>query len=272
MPSPFPGMDPYLEGYLWADVHQALAYQFRKQLAPLVEPRYAVRLAVTMLTDRAPAHELGILYPDVEVVRPHRPGEQVLREAPLATRAATIPPAPVSIPLTVPVQVRMVTVEVRDVDNNKLITSIEILSPANKREPGLSHYQVKRDELRMSDVHMLEIDLLRRGTRPWPVESLPPSPYLAALIRAGHLHAEVWPIGLRERLPILPVPLRLPDPDVPLDVQAALDTVCDEARYALTIDYAEAPPEPPLPDADAAWIAERVQTWASAEGVHSGQE
>ena len=55
MYSPFPGMDPFLEGYLWADVRQALAYQFRKQLVPLVEPAYAVRLAVYMLTDRVPA-------------------------------------------------------------------------------------------------------------------------------------------------------------------------------------------------------------------------
>ena len=71
MPSPFPGMDPYLEGYLWADVHQALAYQCRRQLVPLVAPRYAVRLAVTMLTDRVPGPELGIMYPDVEILRPH---------------------------------------------------------------------------------------------------------------------------------------------------------------------------------------------------------
>ena len=186
-----------------------------------------------MLTDQAPAHELGILYPDVEAVRPGRPTGRNLREIPLAAPAATIPPAPLSIPLTVPVQGRIVSVEIRDAANNKLVTSIEILSPANKREPGLSHYQAKRDKLRVSDVHVLEIDLLRRGTRPWPVESLPPSPYLAALMRVGHLHAEVWPMGLRERLPILPVPLRPPDPDVPLDVQAALDTVYDEARYAL---------------------------------------
>ena len=56
MLSLFPGMDPYLEGYLWPDVHQALAYQYRRQLAPLVAPKYAVRLAVTMITDRVPAH------------------------------------------------------------------------------------------------------------------------------------------------------------------------------------------------------------------------
>jgi hypothetical protein len=254
-------MDPYLEGYLWADVHQALAYQSRRQLAPLVEPHYVVRLAVSMLTDRAPAHELGILYPDVEVVRPHIPPGRAIRESPLA---AAIAPAPVTVPLTVPVQVRAVSVEVRDAANNKLVTSIEILSPANKREPGLSQYQAKRDELRMSAVHLLEIDLIRRGMRAWSTESVPPSPYLATLVRAGHIHAEIWPIGLRERLPILPVPLRFPDPDVPLDVQAALDTVYDEARYALTINYAEAPPEPPLPDADTAWLADRVRTWSQA--------
>ncbi len=160
----------------------------------------------------------------------YRTSVSVRRQSILHKRPTSAPP---SVPLTVPVQVRIVSVEIRDAANNKLVTSIEILSPANKREPGLSHFQAKRDELRVSDVHVLEIDLLQRGTRPWPVESLPPSPYLAALMRASHLHAEVWPIGLRERLPILPVPLRSPDPDVPLDVQSALVTVYDEARYAL---------------------------------------
>src|SRR4030067_3437164 len=130
MPSPFPGMDPYLEGYLWPDVHQALAYQFRRQLAPQVEPKYAVRLAVYMLMDRVPAHEVGIMYPDVEIVRPQQPKGHLIRETVTATEIA---PAPLSIPLAFPVQVRLTTVEIRDVANNQLITSIEILSPANKR-------------------------------------------------------------------------------------------------------------------------------------------
>ena len=89
-------------------------------------------------------------------------------------------------------------------------------------------------------------------------------------MRAGHLHAEVWAIGLRERLPILPVPLRVPDPDVPLDMQAALDTVYDEARYALTLNYAEAPPDPPLSSDDVAWITECIHAWASTDDIHSG--
>lgn len=264
MPSPFPGMDPYLEGYLWADVHQALASQLRKQLAPAVAPKYAVRLAVTMLTDRVPAHELGILYPDVEIIRP------LSQSAPAMTggaAVATIAPAPISIPLAIPVPVRVVSVEIRDVAHNTLVTSIEILSPVNKREPGLSHYLDKRDELRLAAVHLLEIDLLRRGARPWPAGSLPETPYVAGLIRAGHIQAEVWPIGLRQRLPVLPVPLRPPDPDVPLDAQAALDTIYDEARYALTLNYDEAPPLPPLSQADAAWSAGQIRHWRERAGV-----
>jgi hypothetical protein len=241
-------MDPYLEGYLWSDVHQALAYQFRRQLAPQVEPTYAVRLAVSVLGDRAPIEELGIMYPDVEVVRPPA-SPRVIRES-----AATATwPAPISIPLAVPMQVRQVTVELHDVGRNQLVTEIEILSPANKREPGLSQYQAKRDELQMARVHILEIDLIRRGARLWPKDRLPASPYLAALIRAGQPRAEVWPIGLRDRLPTLPVPLRAPDPDVTLDAQAALDIVYDEARYALTLNYDAPPPEPALSAEDADW-------------------
>ena len=43
MPSPFPGMDPYLEGYLWSDVHQSLAAQIKRQLVPFISPRYVAR-------------------------------------------------------------------------------------------------------------------------------------------------------------------------------------------------------------------------------------
>ncbi len=255
MPSPFPGMDPYLEGYLWPDVHQALAYQFRKQLAPLVEPNYAVRLAVYMLSDRIPAHELGIMYPDVEVVRAQTPRNVRESLASAESIPAAITPAALTIPVAFPIQVRTVEVEIRDVARNLLVTSIEILSPANKREPGLDQYLAKRDELRQAGVHVLEIDLIRRGTRPWPGTNLPRAAYLATLTRAKHVQAEAWPFDLQESLPVLPVPLRDPHPDVPLDLKAALDTVYDEARYDLTIDYRQPPPDPELSEGDKHWMS-----------------
>jgi hypothetical protein len=257
-------MDPYLEGYLWADVHQALAYQCRKQLTPLVRPNYAVRLAVSIITDRVPAHELGVMYPDVEVVRPQPRTPHTIRET---AGVVAIAPAPLSVPLTIATHVRQVSVEVRDVANNHLVTSIEILSPSNKREPGMTAYLAKRDELRIANVHLLEVDLLRRGARPWPVESLPETSYMAALIRARHIQAEVWPISLREPLPVLPVPLREPDPDVPLDLQTALDTIYLEADYALTLNYDAEPPEPTFSPDDATWAAERVRAWRETEKI-----
>lgn len=255
MASPFPGMDPYLEGYMWPDVHQALAYQFRRQLVPLVAPGYAVRLAVATFYDEVPPQELGVIYPNTEIVRVPEPVGMGRGQA---GAGAAVVAAPLTIPMPVALQVRLVTVEVRDVAANLLVTSIEILSPTNKREPGISAYRKKRSTLLASDVHLLEIDLLRRGRRLWPAEHLPASPYLAVLVRARHIRAEVWPIGLRERLPVLPVPLRAPDADVPLDLQAALDTIYAEARYELTLNYNEPPPEPPLSEEDAVWVAQVV--------------
>ncbi len=58
MPSPFPGMDPYLEGYLWADVHNALASKIRQLLVPLLRPRYTARLEVYRLRIRHPKGKL----------------------------------------------------------------------------------------------------------------------------------------------------------------------------------------------------------------------
>ncbi len=57
VPSPFPGMDPYLEGYLWPDVHGALAHKIRQQLAPQIQPKYVARLEVSVIEDTNPEAE-----------------------------------------------------------------------------------------------------------------------------------------------------------------------------------------------------------------------
>ena len=36
MPSPFPGMDPYLEGEMWQEFHSRLANQISEQLLDVV--------------------------------------------------------------------------------------------------------------------------------------------------------------------------------------------------------------------------------------------
>jgi hypothetical protein len=257
MPSPFPGMDPYLEGYLWPDVHNALANKLRQLLTPRLRPRYTARLAIYVVEDSTPEAEIGIMYPDVEVLRSQH-GE-VLPETyggdvPESISARTATVTPLTIPIPQPVEVRIPTVEIRDTAHNQLVTCIEILSPVNKREPGLTAYREKRQRLYQAAVHLIELDLLRRGTRPLAHPRIPPSPYLIALTRAEASAMTVWPIGLHDRLPAVPVPLRAPDPDVLLDVPAAIDAIYDEAAYDLSIDYNELPPPPPLTQAEIDWM------------------
>jgi hypothetical protein len=247
-------MDPYLEGYLWPDVHSALAHKIRQQLAPQIQPKYVARIKIAVIEDQSPEAEIGIMYPDVEVIKVH-----ASRSLPSAARA------PITAPLTIPLpQVRLATVEIRDTAQHILVTSIEILSPVNKREPNLSRYRQKRERLRHADVHLLEIDLLRRGSRVWTHPRIPEVPYLVLLTRAQASAVEVWPITLHDTLPTLPVPLRSPDPEAILDLSAALTAVYDEAFYHLSIDYTQTPPPPPLSASELAWI--RTQLDQSRNG------
>ncbi|MEM8602704.1 MAG: DUF4058 family protein [Cyanobacteria bacterium P01_H01_bin.121] len=257
MPSPFPGMDPYLEGYLWPDVHSALASKIRQQLTPLLRPRYIARLEVYLAEDPFPEDELGILYPDVEVLaiaqqQPAQPNANT-------NSTLTITPPTLALPVLQQIQVRVTSVEIRDAAGNRLITSIEILSPVNKREPGLSAYRRKRQGLYEANVHLLELDLLRRGKRPFAQPRLPDVPYCIALTRAQSQQIAIWPVELPSLLPTVAVPLQSQDSDVPLDLQAALQAVYDEAAYDLSLDYSQSAPPPAFTPADVAWIQQQVQ-------------
>ena len=250
MPSPFPGMDPYLEGYLWPDVHQALAAKIRQQLAPRLRPRYVTRLGLAVLSEEPDEAEVKIMFPDIEVLRARR--SQQLTEP--GIRAGVSAPT-LAAPLVLPrIEMRAPRVEVREVASNALVTVIEILSPINKREPNLSKYRDKVTDMYQASVHVLEIDLLRRGVRIHADARLQAAAYLLTLTRAMESKLEAWPLQLADKLPIVPVPLRPPDADVPLDLHAALNEIYDEAAYDLSIDYRQPPPPPPLSPKEAEWL------------------
>lgn len=248
-------MDPYLEGYLWADVHHALANKIRQQLTPKLRPRYAARLEVYAVEDSLPESEIGILYPDVEVIRVKQQSEVVaVPSTTSASPALAVTPAPLTLPVLQPVAIRLVSVEIRDTAQNVLITCIEILSPVNKREPGLTTHRQKRQRLYQAGVHLIELDLLRRGTRPFAQPRLPEVAYAIALTRSHSGVIDVWPLKLQDSLPIIPVPLRSPDPDIPLELPQAMADIYDEAAYDLSIDYSQSPPPPGLSKEDARWM------------------
>jgi len=268
MLSPFPGMDPYLESPLrWRDVHHSLASQIRRQLVPCLSPRYVARIETRFVTFSPDERDISILYPDVEIVHTRlRERARETYEARTDVAAAILPP-PFILRAITPVQVELVTVEIRDAAQKRLVTSIEILSPTNKRPgEGLEEYRAKRETVLSANVHLLEIDLLRKGTRPPRLIDLPQSDYFVFLTRAEQSDlTETWPIGVRDPLPVVPIPLLPGDDDIPLDLAHTLRTIYDEARYDLSIDYGQAP-VPPLAQDDADWaqallaFAENEQT------------
>jgi hypothetical protein len=267
MPSPFPGMDPYLEGEMWQEFHQTLAGEIRAALMPQLAPKYVALLAKRYVIDRSP---LGVFaapertfYPDVHVVAPWRqsPTPQAVGRATVAPSTFTPPTVEVASPEAAP----QLSVEVRDVAERKLVALIEILSPSNKNGDGAREYDERRIGLLQTQVHLLEMDLLRGGNRIALTAPVPDGAYCIYLSRVqARPFTDVWVIGLRDRLPVVPVPLLPPDPDVVLDVQAAVDACFALVGYERLLDYGAPPPPPPLGEADAAWAAERVRAAGQA--------
>jgi hypothetical protein len=144
--------------------------------------------------------------------------------------------------------------EIRDRGNRQLVTVLELLSPSNKRPgPDRAQYLAKRQQLLASSVHLVELDLLRGGPR-LPIEYLPSCDYCVMVSRyEDRPQVGLWPLGLRDTLPTIPVPL-LAQERATLDLQSALHQVYDAAGYE---DYLYAhTPTPPLQGADAEWAKE----------------
>ncbi len=252
-------MDPYLEGEMWQEFHDRLANQISAQLMPLVAPRYVALLGKKYVFDRSlgihdlPPHKA--IYPDVHVAQPRQPPARPTPEK----STLTISEPAVELPNLE--EISQLTVEIRDLAGRQLVTLIEILSPANKIGEGARDYEEKRLELLKTKTHLLEIDLLRRGQRIQLVGAPPVAHYYAYLSRVQRRpNTQVWAISLDDRLPTIPVPLLKPDPDVPLDLQAALNACFDLVGYERLLDYRLPPPPPDLPEAAMAWVRNRLKS------------
>ena len=250
MEPPFPGMDPYLEApSLWPDVHHRLITAICDEIQAQLGPQYTAVITPYVAFESIDIAPVRLAVPDIAIVD---------REvSPIAEYSVAVAPAPLTGTAAMEVSTRYARIEIRTVEDEALVTAIELLSPVNKRPSfdGADAYERKRQEVFRSDAHLLEIDLLRAGRRPQLLTALPAAPYFIFLSRAERRpQIEIWPLTLRDPILPVPVPLRRPDPDVVLDVGRAIHHIYTSARYERRIDYRVAPPSPPLTPEDYAWL------------------
>ncbi len=254
MPSPFPGMDPYLEAH-WRDVRAGLIIYARDALQGVLPGGLRARVEERVLLETPQGIGDHPLYPDVRVV-------EYTTKRGLQTRAAGVAVAEPLLVKAAPETVTETFLAIIDPESgNRVVTVVEFLSPANKSPgPNREQYLRKQREVCSSDANLVEIDLNRFGTHTLAF----PLPHLKARFRTSYMAcvrratrrdvAEVYPLPLWERLPPVNVPLRPDDADVPLDLQALVEQCYRNGAYDGTIDYA-VDPDPPLLGADRKWAA-----------------
>ncbi len=256
--SPFPGMDPYLEAPgLWPYVHIRLMTIFSEQLTPLLAPHYLAELDTQIVIDRGDDTP-QLIIPDVSVTRTSPPVEA-------ATATATMAPPPLQLRVPLEVPTRLVSMLIRHREQARLVAVLELLSPINKRRgEGRDAYLEKRRHVLHAPVHLIEIDFLRRYRRMPFDDPVPAAHYLVAICKAGERPlCHVWPLSVRQPLPVIPIPLLPPDPPVPLDLGQALRTAYARARYDLRVEYRQ-PPHLPLAPDEAAWAAQLIAATSTA--------
>lgn len=246
MSYPFPGMNPWLEdSKIWRNVHLSLINALRDDLAPQLEPRYFVDVETHTYISTSPNLPIRTRYPDVSILKTGGPAV-----GSPAVRSAAIPLV-IDMPLPEPYEEPYLAV--RLLPDGEVVTVIEVLSHTNKRAGDeRQSYLEKRASFMSSEVHFIEIDLLR-AYDPMPYAEHRTAHY-RILVRRRELRrrAHLYAFTVRDPIPLFPLPL-LPDDQEPLvDLGTLLHEIYDRARYRLVIDYSK-PPIPQLEPADAAW-------------------
>ena len=246
VPSPFPGMDPYLEHpTLWPGVHNGLIAALQLSLAPQLRPRYYVAIEERLYITE-PDQRVFVGRPDLAVVGQPE-AETALQPAPPASSVLTV-----QVPL--PDEVRETSLEVRETGTDYVVTVVEILLPTNKR-PGRGRrlYEDKRMEVLASRTHLVEIDLVRAG-EPMPITGHGRASEYRMLVSRGDCrpNATLYAFGVRQPIPPFALPLKPGDQEPTVDMGKLLHDLYDRASYDLRLDYT-GDPDPPLPSTEAAW-------------------
>jgi len=225
-------MDPFLEDpAFWSDFHVRFINCWCEAIADALPPNYEAGLGERVYLLECEPEERKLVFPDVAVSQ-----TEGFVSQPAAGAVATL--EPVTIPLTILEGPRETYIEILHRPDRRLVSALELLSPANKQQPGRTEYLAKRNALLYQDVHLVELDLLRGGRRVPLKKTLPPGDGYYFVSRAEQrpdCQVYAWP--MQQALPTLPVPLRAPDPDPHINLAEVFTAAYDRGRFQRRIDY-----------------------------------
>ncbi|NET30547.1 MAG: DUF4058 family protein [Cyanothece sp. SIO1E1] len=251
--SPFPGMDPYLEQpAFWSSFHSRLIVAIANVIESELAAQYYVEVETrTYLNNEAGSLLIGI--PDAVVVSVQTPLPNSSSES---KGKVTMQARPQKITLPMPETVQERYLEIREIETGTVITTLEVLSPKNKRTgPGRIAYEKKRQQVLGSFTHLVELDLLRGGEPMVMLGDITPTDYRAVVSLAYQRPAaDLYGFTIREPMPVFPVPLQAEAEAVLLPLQTIFEQVYQQGRYQTRIHYSDWEPQPPLSAEDYAWM------------------
>lgn len=257
MPSPFPGMDPYLEDpTYWSGFHTRMVVAMGAAITRVLPDGYYADVEQHVWLEAEDGDErTPFAVPDAFVASGRGGGTATLELAKPTAESAIVSLAK-AVKRKGPRYLQIV-----DKKGNRLVTVVELLSPSNKsRGEDREAYLAKRSEYLATGMSLVEIDLLRDGERiPMGRPRPPLADYYALVSRAQHFpKASVWAVSVRNSLPRIPIPLRPEHGDVIIDLQPCFSRSFDDAGYETRIDYSH-PPVVGLRSTDADWAAELLK-------------
>lgn len=222
MPSPFPGMDPYLEDEaIWGAFAQQLVHTLQQMLLPGLMDRYRARIA-----ERRYVSEQALF-------------TSVVRE-----------------------EHREPLLELRQRNDGRLVTLIEVVSPANKTLPeGRQAYLERRHDARCQNANLVEIDLVLQGASllDYHREGLPSWDYAVVVSRWTQPDRfQVYSAALGKPLPRFRVPLASDDRDTVIDLQVAVARAYEQGSFRARLDYTR-DPRTRLSDEGRSWLTQRLR-------------
>jgi hypothetical protein len=153
-------------------------------------------------------------------------------------------------------------IEIRQRNDSRLITLLDIVSPANKTtNTGRQAYLDKRKEGKSAHANLVEIDLIMQGLPllDYPREGLPEWDHAVTVTRASQPERhEIFTATLQKKLPKFRLPLAGDDRDTVVDLQAAFTRCFDQGDFMSQMDY-QRDPATKLSDVNRRWLDDMLR-------------